>query len=184
MIFSWSCMNSGDRCYEILFIIEDHYWLLHHIIHDQWWSCYEKLLIIDDQYWSMGHIMTIWDSNHGNLRTRGHKWLGGCWTEAPGWGARGLQSGSPSSHQTGHWAGQAWGQSPHSWMGPYWVQQGTQWGPEKPWTHYNKGKGSHHQKKVLFLWTLSVPPLAPPGLRTLRGVFFLKARTGDSRQWE
>ena len=31
-------------------------------------------------------------------------------------------------------------------------------------------------KKVTFLWTLSVPPLAPPpppqGLRTLRGVFF------------
>ena len=59
MIFNWSCMNSGDRCYEILFIIDDQYWLLHHIIHDQWWSCYEKLLIIDDQYWSMGHIMTL-----------------------------------------------------------------------------------------------------------------------------
>ena len=30
-------------------------------------------------------------------------------------------------------------------------------------------------KKVMFQWTLSVPPLAPPpGLRTLRGVFFFK----------
>ena len=46
-------------------------------------------------------------------------------------------------------------------------------------------KGSHHKKKVLFLWTLSVPPLAPPpGLRTLRGVFFLKARTSDSWRLE
>ena len=43
------------------------------------------------------------------------------------------------------------------------------------------------RKKVTFLWTLSVPPLAPPpppGLRTLRGVFFLKARTSDSRRLE
>ena len=41
-----------------------------------------------------------------------------------------------------------------------------------------------NKKKVTFLWTLSVPPLAPPGLRTLRGVFFLKARTSDSRRLE
>ena len=46
-------------------------------------------------------------------------------------------------------------------------------------------QGSHRQKKVTFLWTLSVPPLAPrPHLRTPRGVFFLKARTSDSRRLE
>ena len=45
-------------------------------------------------------------------------------------------------------------------------------------------KGSHQRKKVTKLRTLSVPPLAPPPsphLRTLMGVFFLKARTDDSR---
>ena len=39
-------------------------------------------------------------------------------------------------------------------------------------------------KKVTKLRTFSVPPLAPPPslhLRTLMGVFFLKARTDDSR---
>ena len=41
----------------------------------------------------------------------------------------------------------------------------------------------HHQKKVTKLRTFSVPLLAPPSphLRTLMGVFFLKARTDDSR---
>ena len=36
-------------------------------------------------------------------------------------------------------------------------------------------------KKVTKLRTLSVPALAPRHLRTLMGVFFLKARTDDSR---
>ena len=46
-----------------------------------------------------------------------------------------------------------------------------------------KTKGSQQRKKVTKLRTLSVPPLAPPPrhLRTLMGVFFLKARTDDSR---
>ena len=51
----------------------------------------------------------------------------------------------------------------------------------------NSGKGSHQRKIVTFLWTLSVPPLAPPpsqGLRTLRGVVFLKARTSESQRLE
>ena len=47
-------------------------------------------------------------------------------------------------------------------------------------------KGSHQGKKSnvsmdTFRSSLSPPP---PGLRTLRGVFFLKARTSDSRRLE
>ena len=37
-------------CYEILLIIDDQYWLLHHIMHDQWWSCYD---ITADHRWSV-----------------------------------------------------------------------------------------------------------------------------------
>ena len=33
-------------------------------------------------------------------------------------------------------------------------------------------KGSHQQKKVMFLWTLSVPPLAPLVYGRLGGSFF------------
>ena len=49
-LFKWSCMISGDRCYEILLIIDDQYWFLHHIMHDQWWSCYD---ITADHRWSV-----------------------------------------------------------------------------------------------------------------------------------
>ena len=45
MIFNWSCMISGDCCYEILLIIEDQYWLLYLIMHDKWWSCYDKTAV-------------------------------------------------------------------------------------------------------------------------------------------
>ena len=30
--FKWSCMISGDHCHEILLIIDDQYWSLHHIM--------------------------------------------------------------------------------------------------------------------------------------------------------
>ena len=49
----------------------------------------------------------------------------------------------------------------------------------------NVAKGSHPKQKVMFLWTLSVPPLAPPPriYGHLGGSFFL-TRTSDSRQLE
>ena len=39
---------------------------------------------------------------------------------------------------------------------------------------HSQAEGSHHEKKVMFLWTLSVPPLAPPPrfYGRLRGSFF------------